>query len=540
MTPSLIVGDGNWAVKSDSLLGYKTIDGKYYPREMSVVRATTGTRVNEAGLVEVVPYNLLLNTNTFSSWNLEGGTLTSGFTAPDGSSTAYKYVPSSGGLWAGLNLPVMSAGTGATQSIWVKSVSGSNVTFNFGSGYSNQGVSNKTATSQWQLFTNSFAFSDGGSMYINIISDAQGIYVWHPQLVEGTQPLDYLPTTDRLDIARIDYSTGSPALLLEPQRTNLLTYSSSFDNAAWSKIDGNGGSTPIITANYGISPDGTQNADRIQLTRTSASGAYSYVYQTFTATIGQSYTWSVWLKSLSGTPSVALTYDGGATYSNIVTLTNEWERYEFTTTAVGTSSQATFILFQALPSTSLTADFLAYGFQIEAGSYATSYIPTTSASVTRNADSVSKTGISSLIGQQEGTVFIDVVINGCDNPSANLVNSEKNTTASFGISYVKASSQIGGFIYYGGSYIGTLGASIAIGQRAKIAFAYKSGNTTLYVNGVQIDTNTTTFTIPASLDDIFIGDPVTYFSYQESITNNATVLYKERLSNSELATLTTL
>ena len=92
--PSLIIGDGNWAVKSDSLLGYKTIDGKYYPREMTFTRATTGTRVNEAGLVELVPYNLLLNTNTFSSWILEGGTLTSGFTAPDGSSTAYKYVPS--------------------------------------------------------------------------------------------------------------------------------------------------------------------------------------------------------------------------------------------------------------------------------------------------------------------------------------------------------------------------------------------------------------------------------------------------------------
>jgi hypothetical protein len=56
---SLVLGNGNWAVKSDSLLGYKTIDGKYYPREFTFTRATTGTRVNEAGLVEVVPYNLV-------------------------------------------------------------------------------------------------------------------------------------------------------------------------------------------------------------------------------------------------------------------------------------------------------------------------------------------------------------------------------------------------------------------------------------------------------------------------------------------------
>jgi hypothetical protein len=55
---SLVIGNGNWAVKSDSLLGYKINGGKYYPREMSVVRATTGTRINEDGLVELVPYNL--------------------------------------------------------------------------------------------------------------------------------------------------------------------------------------------------------------------------------------------------------------------------------------------------------------------------------------------------------------------------------------------------------------------------------------------------------------------------------------------------
>ena len=164
--------------------------------------------------------------------------------------------------------------------------------------------------------------------------------------------------------------------LVELVPYNLLTYSQEFDNADWSKIQGSGGSLPIVTANYGISPDGTQNAERIQLTRTSASGSYSYVYQAFTATIGQPYTWSVWLKSLSGTPSVALTYKGSGSYSNIVTLTNEWERYEFTTNATGTACQATFLLFENSPSTSLTADFLAYGFQVVEGSVAKDYQPT--------------------------------------------------------------------------------------------------------------------------------------------------------------------
>jgi hypothetical protein len=160
--------------------------------------------------------------------------------------------------------------------------------------------------------------------------------------------------------------------LVELVPYNLLTYSQEFDNAAWTQTNGNGGSTPIVTANYGISPDGTQNAYRIQLTRTSVYGSYSWVYQQFTATIGQPYTWSVWLKSLSGTPSVALTNDG-ASFANIVTLTNEWERYEFTTNAIATPCNAMFLLYELIPSTSLTADFLAYGFQAVEGSTALPY-----------------------------------------------------------------------------------------------------------------------------------------------------------------------
>jgi len=65
--------------------------------DLQLTRAPNGKWTNRAGLVEVCPWNLLLNTNTFSSWDLEGGALTSGFTAPDSTSTAYKYVQVPGG-----------------------------------------------------------------------------------------------------------------------------------------------------------------------------------------------------------------------------------------------------------------------------------------------------------------------------------------------------------------------------------------------------------------------------------------------------------
>jgi hypothetical protein len=53
------------------------------------------------------------------------------------------------------------------------------------------------------------------------------------------------------------------------------------------------------------------------------------------------------------------------------------------------------------------ADKYIYGAQLEAGAYATSYIPTLGAAVTRGLDACSKTGISSLIGQTEGTLFVE-------------------------------------------------------------------------------------------------------------------------------------
>jgi hypothetical protein len=414
--------------------GYK--EGKLYSvipsdgsGDMSVTRATTATRVNSAGLVELVPYNLVQYSEDFSNavWTKianAGGTIpvitTNYAAAPNGTLTAdrIQLTRASGSTTYSILEQVLSCNIGSayTYSVWLKSLSGTpSIIMAYNNDLQSYSGTTITLTNEWVrydlTFTASIAnayptFGIAGSSLATGNSETADFLAWGFQVNEGSLK-DYQKTETRLNIPRLDYSNGTcPSLLVEPQRTNIALYSSSFDNAAWNKTQGSGGSAPIVTANYGISPDGTQNADRIQLTRTSATSSYSYVFQNYIATIGTTYTWSVWLKALSGTPSVALTFNG-IDYNNIVTLTNEWERYEFTTTAGSTQLQATFLLFEALPSTSLTADFLAYGFQLELGSYATSYIPTTSASVTRNADVISKTGISSLIGQTEGTIFAD-------------------------------------------------------------------------------------------------------------------------------------
>jgi hypothetical protein len=548
--------------------------------DMSVVRATTATRVNSAGLVELVPYNLINWSEAFDNadWTKANTTVTANtILSPIGTLTADSVAETTATNSHELasSAVTFSASTKYTTTLYAKwdAAATRNIHIRFGNcasanvgasfdkngnfvnytGGSNGTLDSYTSTNVgngWWKFvvtiTTANVTSSGLGIYVYYMdgttifytgNTSQVINFWGGQLVEGTLPKDYQKTETRLNIPRLDYSNGTcPSLLVESQRTNLLTYSSSFDNVAWSKIDGNGGSTPIVTANYGVSPDGTQNAERIQLARTNATSSYSYVYQAISSSIGQSYTWSVWLKSLSGTPSVALALDG-ASYTNIVTLTNEWQRYEFTTTAFNSSIEAVFILFQAVPSTSLSADFLAYGFQLEAGSYPTSYIPTTSASVTRNADVVSKTGISSLIGQTEGTMFCDIYNTSNSNYGIVLSQTLGDYTNSIYFFNVGVSNQFVAEVFTGGvlqmGY--AKGSSLVLG-RNKIAITYKNNDFAVALNGVVVWADTLG-SVPTT-NNLDFADSGIGSNYSYKV--NAVSLWTQRLTNTQLSQLTTI
>ncbi len=541
--------------------------------DLSFTRASNGTRINSAGLVEVCPWNLLLNTDTFSSWNLEGGTLTSGFTAPDGSSTAYKYVqPTFGsGLWSTLNLPIMSAGTGATLSIWAKSVSGSNVAFYLGSGYSATGGATKTATSEWQLFTVSYAFADGGSMYINNISDTtNGIYLWHPQVNVGLTAKPYFPTTDRLNVPRLTYQNGGggcPSLLLEKQSTNLFTYSEQFDNAAWTKLNS------TITANSTTSPDGTQNADSINdttsnsrhvieepitgdLSLSRAMSLYAkqntlrYLYMSVTDA-GDFNCYSAVFDLQSGIVS-ATKVNGNATITaSIQSVGNGWYRCIITGTMttgtatfyplIGTSDRPGFtgtLINNNAPSYSGSGQSLyIWGAQLEASSYPTSYIPTTSASATRVADACYKTGISSLIGQTEGTAFVEIKTAIIDSAGQIILSLDDGTTSNRMEIFALGSGAVGFYIETGGASQANTVSSFTLQNNMKLAFAYKQNDFVLYINGTQVGTDTTG-TVPTAsafrLQPNVSGSGFSVKSYGEA------VLFKTRLTNAELASLTTI
>jgi hypothetical protein len=321
-------------------------------------------------------------------------------------------------------------------------------------------------------------------------------------------------------------------LLLEPQRTNSAQYSEQADNAYWLKFQA------TITANQATAPDGTTSAERL-----TASGATALIYRTGMTAGALSF--FIKSETLSGGARFYIAVDGvggaswsqngilfsvtGGTATNAVNYGNGWYRCNFNVTS------GSIINFGLENAASGNTAFI-WGFQNEASAtYATSYVPTTSASVTRVADAASKTGISSLIGQTEGVLFADINYNG-----------NKDISGSIAIRVYTGTNEAYIFITNANLlqcelYNATLQCAItgAIGSngRKKIAFAYKQNDFVVYMNGVQIGTDTSG-TVGA-MANVNVGS----YDSPDYITLNGinqALLFKTRLTNAQLAELTAL
>ena len=339
-----------------------------------------------------------------------------------------------------------------------------------------------------------------------------------------------------VNVPRLDYTNSTcPSILVEPQRTNLALYSEQFDNVVYLK------SNVSITPNSIVSPDGNTTADFCNYTNTE-----NFLIAGATNSITSNYTISVFAKK--GSTNILRIreafYFGGGSLFNLDTGTatgsgkienygNGWYRCSITQayTNLQTNIQWSF------DSDSTINNLYLWGAQIELGSYSTSYIPTVASAVTRNADVISKTGISSLIGQTEGTLFIDTNINNLASP----VNASV-------LCYLRGSSEINieisntGFIsviYFDGSSVtGSISGSLGFTNgRHKFAFAYKSNDFILYVDGAQFGVDTSGL-VSGTLTELGLQ----YYSnnYVGSQKVNTATLFKTRLTNAELAQLTTI
>jgi len=378
-------------------------------------------------------------------------------------------------------------------------------------------------------------------------------------------------------IPRLDYPIGGgcPALLVEPSAQNLAWHSQTWASGTnWGLTE-----TTTATGTTGtLDPLGTNTANAIS--PTTASGSHSLASNSSTSisfTSGTIYTQSAFFKQGTGSAGryVQLTFANARFtqfgYANfdlqLGTLTvvsgtsadsnraasienygNGWYRCRLTATcnSAGSSAGIIPILITAsgatrIPSfTGVTGDVLyGWGAQLETGSVATSYIPTTTGSVTRNADVINLTGaVSGCIGQTQGTIYAEVdlrklgietyLIRIDDGGATNVLTLRKLDTNQIR-SAITAPTTSGTFNISSATFTAGI---------LKIAFAYKSGEIALCVNGANLTANGT-FSFSTSFSRISIGSNVT-LGTELNDRIRAAALYTTRLTNAELAALTTL
>ena len=236
---------------------------------------------------------------------------------------------------------------------------------------------------------------------------------------------DGLLKTATTNTPRIEYDADGNrlGLLIEEARTNNMIRSEEFDNAQWTKLGVGNGLAAVVTANAGLSPDGATTADRIVFDAVDSAGQSQVNNLSGTQLTGIC-TFSVWLKAETGTPTVYLRIDwsGGAAIANAV-LTNEWQRYSVTMpsseSSVTTVNRGT-IGTRPLLGTSTSATVFAWGAQLEAGSFPTSYIPTAGATATRAADVASIPTSAFGYNADKGTVVAEM-----NHPLANRAGGRK-------------------------------------------------------------------------------------------------------------------
>jgi len=433
----------------------------------------------------------------------------------------------------------------------------------------------KAASKSWRVIA-----GDAGSTS-SAAGSAGTIVIQNAQAETGDIATDYIPTTTAAvsvgpvsNVPRLDYLGSScPRLLLEPQRTNVITFSEQIDNAAWTKIN-----APTITNNIATAPDGYGGADGIQDT---TSGSFKRIRQTFSVTANGTHTASVFVKketTQTNFGGLSLTFTGATTRyaygiidpingtivvssdSIIASSSTKVEDYgtywRFSLTATDNQSNTTLeIAYYGTISTNGTSTGLGagsvrtiWGLQLEiAGAYSTSYIPTLAASVTRVADAASKTGISSLIGQTEGTLFGEFVFDSSENVNRvfSITGTDWNANGSIRLDIVSNKPEF--YARKAGSDIGSQGAinyTIAKGQTVKWALVYTASTIKLFIDGAQRGTTTSLSTTPPACGQLFVNELGGGFSNANQ--NNQRTFWKQvllftsALTDAQCIELTTL
>lgn len=470
--------------------------------DFQATRATTATVVQKDGTVGDGCYNLFINSEDFTnaSWTKENTTVTANsVVAPNGNLSATKLTETNsnsthsvfqsvGSKQIGtqhiftVHVRKFSSQTNERNNICLQLLSGSDaksrysVVFDLTTGlatainnfsginpaHSNVSYSVKEISGYW-VFSITGAISITSNVY-GLISGANSgtpgydgnnqptysgvtlgfVYIWGAQLTQGSTVRDYLRTTTRLAVPSLDYSLGSsaPALLVEPQGTNLLLQSNTV-TTPWNQI-------AITASNVSIlNPFGTNQS--ISITDNGTNGLH-YFSQNINAASGLYYVLSGYMKpnntglfyaDLSDTSTGGavisgnmntMTYSVFATgnWSNVTGILKSAANGWFYFYVSGLKNTSSLVSPRFTPNntnsyTGVGQSIYISSMQVEQSIIPTSYIPTTTATVTRNAyTSYVDLFNNSLLNKDNFTLYLEGQLYG--NSTTNVMVALSDTT----------------------------------------------------------------------------------------------------------------
>ena len=565
--------------KASKIFSQKPVNGD---GDFTFSRSTAATRVNASGNIEKETQNLLLQSNKFdTTWGNSNTTETGGQAGYDGSSDAWLLTSTAGG--GAIGQSISSSGV-QTFSVYAKSGTLNWMAFTISGLSPSQAYfdlqNGALGSSGSEIITSNIESVGGGwyrcSVLVNGAASGVNIYpanannqvgvtgnivIQDAQLEQGLVARDVLTTTTAAveggitdNVPRLDYTDSScPALLLEPQRTNLLAHSEYLDGSGWNKTSGGTGSTPITTINTNetLSPESVYNATKIVFNSGSGTttGDLSLIEGVVAISAGTDASTSIWLKGENGGEQLHMRGVSNGSFS-IITLTTEWQQFTTSENSSTTTDSLQFGIRQNVSGLGIinsNATIYAFGAQIEEGSYATSYIPTYGTSVTRIKEICEVTSAEDLIGQTEGTIAGEFNYDSGEptNRLFSITGADWNTIGSirFDIISLKPQATIRANGGEPAKIIGT--QDINVGTLVKFAVVYTSTTLKLFVNGAQIgSTATLTGSLPSTLDEIRInalgGGFVSDTQNNQLNPYKQALVFKTALTDQEAIDLTTI
>ena len=544
-------------------------------------RSTAATRVNASGNIEKETQNLFTYSNTFSNsaWNKNaGGSFTSGQAGYDGSNDAWQFnvtTASNSGTWQNVTFSGV-----ATFSAYFKKGTIDKVGFTNYAGNAYEcwfDLTNGTIGQQTGDLIDANIESVGGGWYRCSITDiavstnyfqlkpsnaysgvstAGYIYIQDAQLEQGLVARDYIETTTTAiyggitdNVPRLDYTDSScPALLLEPQRTNVIEYSEYL-------LDGWSDTGCTITKTNETNPSGndisyfataidSHNADRIRYFNGAKSGDYYFSF--FAKGDGNAH--QIYLRALGGSGASNMYWDVAAdgtisfnsndSDANGSPISedygNGWYRIGFKQTFTGANAYS-----DIRPSKDdINSGIYIWGVQWEAGSYATSYIPTYGSAVTRNQDDCENTNLD-LLSQDAATYFLESTPIAIASNNILEVRGNGNTNDRL-LMQTNSSGILRILVRNSGSTIldSNISSAVSAGTKIKVALKYTSTNISVFVDGVKKIDSDLSVNFGSPLDWINLEGTAT--ANNDALEQHQFLFFPTALTDQEAIDLTTL